>query len=155
MILEECIEFSVFLPNQPGIFAKLSERLTEHGVRIRVFMLYTSYVMNLPDTPVVTGMCKMVVINNEKARQTFEELGFRYREEKGLLLRTQRRTDVLPLILDKLAAAGLNLIDAYGVLPTEDDELLVALSVSDEHKGYELASQLDWSIPDEAPARAK
>lgn len=147
MQLEKCVEFVVSLPNRPGTFAQLSQRLTANQVRIRVFMLYTSYVLNVPDNPVVAGMCKLVVDEDERARKTLRELGFGFREEKGLLLRTPKQADILPIILEKLAAADLNLVDAYGVLPLDGEDLLIVLSVSDEEKGFELASQLDWRIP--------
>jgi hypothetical protein len=144
--LEQCTEFSVALPNRPGSFAQLSQALTEGGVRIRVFMLYTSYIMNLPDMPQVVGTCKLVVDRDDRARVALEELGFRFREERALLLRTLKQVDLMPIILGKLAEAGLNLVDAYGVLPASGEELLVVLSVADPQKGLEIASRLDWSV---------
>jgi hypothetical protein len=68
---------------------------------------------------------------------------------RGLLLRSTSQVDLMPVILKKLAGAGLSLIDAYGVLPTGGEELFVVLTVSDEQKGYEIASRMDWSMGDQ------
>jgi hypothetical protein len=145
--LQECTEFTVPLPNRPGSFAQLSAGLTARGVRIRVFMLYTSFVMNIPDQPQVVGFCKLIVDDHEKARAAFDSLGLKFREERALLLRSTMEGDLMPVILGKLADAGLNLVDAYGVLPSNSEkELLVVLSVSDEKKGHEIATRLDWSV---------
>ena len=88
MRAEKCPEFSVSLPNRPGAFSELSRKLTAHGVRPRVFMLYTSFVMNLPNLPMVSGMCKLVVDDHDKAREALSQLEFRFLEETALLLRT-------------------------------------------------------------------
>jgi hypothetical protein len=145
--LDECTEFSVALPNRPGAFAELSAKLTARGVRLRAFMVYTSFVMNVPDQPQVVGLGKLVADDEGHARAALQESGFRFREQRALLLRSAERRDLMPVILRKLADAGLNLIDAYGVFPRDNQgELLVVLTVSDERKGYEIASRLDWSV---------
>jgi hypothetical protein len=149
---QECTEFTVALPNRPGSFAELSAGLTARGIRIRVFMLYTSFIMNIPDQPQVVGFCKLVVDDDHAGRATLQNLGVKFREEKALLLRSIQQIDPMPVILRKLAEAGLNLIDAYGVLPSSSEqELLVVLSVSDEEKGREIAKRIDWSALEVEP----
>jgi hypothetical protein len=66
------------------MFAELNSKLTQGGVRIRAFMLYTSFVMNVPDIPLVAGICKFVADDGDRAREVLGSLGFKFREEDGL-----------------------------------------------------------------------
>ena len=75
MKAKKAMGFVVSLPNRPGSFADLSKELAARDIDIRAFMLYTSYIMNVPDALQVMGTCKMIVGSDEKARQVFRDLG--------------------------------------------------------------------------------
>jgi len=61
------VEFAVSRRNRP--LAELLEKLAAIQVNIKAFMLYTSFISNIPNVPQVAGVCKMLVDNDEEARK--------------------------------------------------------------------------------------
>jgi len=79
------VEFAVSRRNRP--LAELLEKLAAIQVNIKAFMLYTSFISNIPNVPQVAGVCKMLVDNDEEARKGFRDLNVEFWEEEVLLLR--------------------------------------------------------------------
>ncbi len=148
MKVKKGIEFAVTLSDRPGTLAQLFKKLAALGVNIDAFMLYTSFITNLPQNPQVQGICKILVNNIETARDAFSELGDTFWEEEVLLIRAPDRPGLLATLLDKLAAEGVNVQDGYAsassyASPSSKDEVLITLSVSNIEKGFEILSGTD------------
>ncbi len=51
MQVKEGLEFAVTLTDRPGSLAQLIKKLTATEINIEAFMLYTSYIINIPEVP--------------------------------------------------------------------------------------------------------
>jgi hypothetical protein len=96
------VEFAVSLRNRP--LAELFETLAAIQVNIKAFMLYTSFISNIPNVPQVAGVCKMLVDNEEEARKAFRDLDVEFWEEEVLLLRAPHQPGLFATVLGRLAA---------------------------------------------------
>ena len=131
MRMQRGVQFAVCLPNRPGAFWELSEKLAARDINIIAFMLYnTNYVMNVPNVPLVSGTCKMILDNDQEARKGFRDLGIEFWEQEVILLRAADRPGILATVLERLAEAGLNLKEGYASIPVEEDGVLIVLAVS-------------------------
>jgi hypothetical protein len=133
-------EFAVPLHNDPGSVAELINRLASTQINIKAFMLYTSFIMNIPDVPQVAGVCKMLVDDDEAARKAFRDLNIKFWEEEVLLLRAPDRLGLFATVLERLAEAGLNVKDGYASVPSGQEDVLIVLSVSDIEKSLSIFS---------------
>jgi hypothetical protein len=129
-------EFAVPLHNDPGSVAELINRLASTQINIKAFMLYTSFIMNIPDVPQVAGVCKMLVDDDEAARKAFRDLNIKFWEEEVLLLRAPDRLGLFATVLERLAEAGLG----YASVPSGQEDVLIVLSVSDIEKSLSIFS---------------
>jgi hypothetical protein len=135
MHVTEVTEFAVSLPNRCGSLAELAGRLAARDINIEAFMLYTSFVVAIPDAPVVAGVCKLVLDREDEARSAFTEFGIPFREERVLLLRGPNQPGTLAKALQPLADAGVNVVDGYAsILGTGTGDTSVVLAVSDTPK---------------------
>jgi hypothetical protein len=57
--------------------------------------------MNIPDVPQVAGVCKMLVDNDEAARNAFHNLNIKFWEEKVLLLRAPDRPGLFATVRER------------------------------------------------------
>lgn len=137
MNVKKGIEFAVTLPDRPGALAQLFNKLAVMGVNIDAFMLYTSFIMNVPEVPRTAGLCKILVDNVEQARDAFSELENLSWEEEVLLVRAADRPGLLAKLFDTLAEEGVNVRDGYASAALEN-EVLIVLSVADAEKGFEI-----------------
>ena len=139
MHVSEVTEFAVSLTNRRGSLGELAAKLAGKGININAFMLYTSFVVTIPDAPVVAGVCKLVVDREEDARHAFTEFQIVFREERVLLLRAPNQPGRLAEALGSLAAAEVDVRDGYASLPDETGEVTVVLGVSD-------AARATWAL---------
>jgi len=140
MRVKRGVEFAVSLHNDPGSLAELINRLAATQINIKAFMLYTSFIMNIPDVPQVAGVCKMLVDNDEAARNAFRDLNIKFWEEEVLVLRAPDRPGLFATVLERLAEAGLNLKDGYATVPSGQEDALMVFSVSDVEKSLSIFS---------------
>ena len=131
MRVKRGVEFTVPLHNDPGSLAQLLNQLAATQINIKAFMLYTSFIMNIPNVPLVAGVCKMLVDNNEAARKAFHDLNIKFWEEEVLLLRAPDRPGLFSTVLGRLAEAGLNVKDGYASVPSGQEDVLMVFSVYD------------------------
>ena len=129
MRVKKGVEFAVSLRNRP--LAELLEKLAAIQVNIKAFMLYTSFISNIPNVPQVAGVCKMLVDNEEEARKAFRDLDVEFWEEEVLLLRAPHQPVLFATVLGKLAEAGLNVKDGYASVPSGQEDVLMVFSVYD------------------------
>ncbi len=134
------VEFALSLHNHPGSLAELVNRLAATQINIKAFMVYTSLIMNIPDVPQVAGVCKILVDNNETARNAFRDLNIKFWEEEVLLLRAPDRSGLFSTVLGRLAEAGLNVKDGYASIPSGQEDVLMVFSVSDIEKSLSIFS---------------
>ena len=140
MRVKRAVEFAFSLHNHPGSLAELVNRLAATQINIKAFMVYTSFIMNIPDVPQVAGVCKMLVDNNEAARNAFRDFNIKFWEEEVLLLRAPDRPGLFSTVLEKLAEAGLNVKDGYASIPSGQEDVLMVFSVSDIEKSLSIFS---------------
>ena len=140
MRVKRRVEFAVSLHNDPGSLAELINRLAATQINIKAFMVYTSFIMNIPDVPQVAGVCKMLVDNDEAARNAFRDLNIKFWEEEVLVLRAPDRPGLFATVLERLAEAGLNLKDGYATVPSGQEDALMVLSVSNVEKSLSIFS---------------
>jgi len=129
MRVKKGVEFAVSLRNRR--LAELLEKLVAIQVNIKAFMLYTSFISNIPNVPRVAGVCKMLVDNDEAARKALRDLNVEFWEEEVLLLRAPDRPGLFATVLGRLAEAGLNLKDGYASVPSGQEDVLMVFSVYD------------------------
>ncbi len=140
MRVKRGVEFVVSLHNDPGSLAELINRLASTQINIKAFMLYTSFIMNIPNVPLVAGVCKMLVDNNEAARKAFRDLNIKFWEEEVLLLRVPDRPGLFATVLGRLADAGLNVKDGYASVPSGPEDVLMVFSVYDIEESLSIFS---------------
>ncbi len=140
MRVKRGVEFAVPLHVDPGSLAELINKLAATQINIKAFMLYTSFIMNIPDVPQVAGVCKLLVDNDEAARNAFHDLNIKFWEENVLLLRAPDRPGLFSTVLGRLAEAGLNVKDGYASIPSGQEDVLMVLSVSDIEKSLSIFS---------------
>ena len=129
MRVKKGVEFAVSLRNRR--LAELLEKLVAIQVNIKAFMLYTSFISNIPNVPRVAGVCKMLVDNDEAARKALRDLNVEFWEEEVLLLRAPDRPGLFATVLGRLAEAGLNVKDGYASVPSGQEDVLMVFSVYD------------------------
>ena len=129
MRVKKGVEFAVSLRNRP--LAELLEKLAAIQVNIKAFILYTSFITNIPNVPKVAGVCKMLVDNDEEARKAFRDLNVEFWEEEVLLLRAPDQPGLFATVLGRLAEAGLNVKDGYACVPSGQEDVLMVFSVYD------------------------
>ncbi len=139
MQVKEGVEFAVTLTDRPGSLAQLIKKLTATGVSIEAFMLYTSYIINIPKVPRAAGICKLLVDNVEKARDALKELDVMFWEEKVVLVRVPDRQGLLLSLLERLSEGGVNLRDGYASA-SSGEEVLIVLSVSNTEQALSVLS---------------
>ncbi len=138
MRVKKGVEFAVSLRNRR--LAELLEKLVAIQVNIKAFMLYTSFISNIPNVPRVAGVCKMLVDNDEAARKALRDLNVEFWEEEVLLLRAPDRPGLFATVLGRLAEAGLNLKDGYASVPSGQEDVLMVFSVYDIEKSLSIFS---------------
>ncbi len=139
MQVKEGVEFAVTLTDRPGSLAQLIKKLTATEINIEAFMLYTSYIINIPEVPRAAGICKLLVDNVEKARDALKELDLMFWEEKVLLVRVPDRQGLLLSLLERLSEGGVNLKDGYASA-SSGEEVLIVLSVSNTEQALSVLS---------------
>ncbi len=138
MRVKKGVEFAVSLRNRR--LAELLEKLAAIQVNIKAFMLYTSFISNIPNVPKVAGVCKMLVDNDEAARKALRDLNVEFWEEEVLLLRAPDRPGLFATVLGRLAEAGLNVKDGYASVRSGQEDVLMVFSVYDIEKSLSIFS---------------
>ncbi len=138
MRVKKGVEFAVSLRNRR--LAELLEKLAAIQVNIKAFMLYTSFISNIPNVPKVAGVCKMLVDNDEAARKALRDLNVEFWEEEVLLLRAPDRPGLFATVLGRLADAGLNVKDGYASVRSGQEDVLMVFSVYDIEKSLSIFS---------------
>lgn len=97
-------QISVFLENRAGRLAEVSAILAEAGVNIRA--------LSLADTSDF-GVLRLIVDNNEKARETLKNAGFTVGITNVVAVEVEDRPGGLHKILDVLFKSGINVEYMY------------------------------------------
>lgn len=97
-------QISVFLENRAGRLAEVSAILAEAGVNIRA--------LSLADTSDF-GVLRLIVDNNEKARETLKNAGFTVGKTNVVAVEVEDRPGGLHKILDVLFKSGINVEYMY------------------------------------------
>ncbi len=100
-------EFQLTVRNQPGSFAKVAAALAEVGVGIEV-----AAGMGRRGE----GLIRLVADDPEKARQVLNSLGVSFEEKDVLVVDVGGHPHELADVLDRLAAADVNVESVYAAV---------------------------------------
>lgn len=115
-------EFTIHLANRPGQLAGLAKVMSDGGVNIDALAAFGVGEL---------GVVRMVVSDAEVARRVINEAGLVFEERRVLTTLLSHRPGALATLTQSLADAGVN-IDGLYVLHSHDDEIELAIAVSDE-----------------------
>ena len=115
-------EFTIHLANRPGQLAGLAKVMSDGGVNIEALAAFGVGEL---------GVVRMVVSDAEVARRVINEAGLVFEERRVLTTLLSHRPGALAALTQSLADAGVN-IDGLYVLHSHDDEIELAIAVSDE-----------------------
>ncbi|SMC17399.1 Uncharacterized conserved protein, contains tandem ACT domains [Desulfacinum hydrothermale DSM 13146] len=109
-------QISVFLENKAGRLAEVTRILSEAGVNIRA--------LSLADTSDF-GILRLIVNDNEKAKQALKEGGFTVGKTDVVAVEVQDRPGGLHRILDILRKAGINVEYMYAFVQQSGDNAVI------------------------------
>jgi len=113
-------EFRISLPNEPGQLARVSEALGRRGVNI----------LSVAAIGAVNPVITLVADQEDKTRETLEELGLSFKEVELLTVDVPHRPGELGTLAKKMGDADINIESIY-LLEESGGEVKVALTVSD------------------------
>jgi hypothetical protein len=126
-------QLSVFVEDQPGTLAAVSNLLGKHDINI--------YALSLAEG-LGHGYVRMVVDKHEEAMSVFREADELTLERDVILLELSNRPGSLGCIAGTLAAAGINLDYAYCAGGPSVDKGLVVVRVDNSEKALKVLQQL-------------
>jgi len=118
--MEEKKEFRISLPNEPGQLARVSEALGGRGVNI----------LSVAGIGAANAVITLVADQEDKTRETLEELGLSFEEVELLTVDVPHRPGELGTLARKMGDADIN-IDSIYLLEESGGEVKIALTVSD------------------------
>lgn len=115
-------QLTVFVPNQPGQLAKLSEALALKGVNIEDFDV---------ESHGAEGMISLTVDRYDAALRALRDAGYRAVTQDTLLIRLEDKPGALAAIAVRLKDAGIDLRSMHIVKRTEN--VSIASLVADDN----------------------
>ncbi len=109
-------QISIFLENRTGRLAEVTSILSEAGVNIRA--------LSVADTSDF-GVLRMIVNNNEKARQGLKDNGFAIGTHDVVAVEVTDEPGGLHRILDLLGQSGLNVEYMYAFVRQSGDNAIM------------------------------
>ena len=126
-------QLSVFVEDQPGTLAAVSNLLGKNDINI--------YALSLAEG-LGHGYVRMVVDKHEEAMKVFREADELTMERDVILLELSNRPGSLGRVAGTLAAAGVNLEYAYCAGGPSVDKGLVVVRVDNSEKALKVLQQL-------------
>ena len=115
-------QLTVFVPNQPGQLAKLSEALALKGVNIEDFDV---------ESHGAEGMISLTVDRYDAALRALRDAGYRAVTQDTLLIRLEDKPGALAAVAVRLKDAGIDLRSMHIVKRTEN--VSIASLVADDN----------------------
>ena len=126
-------QLSIFVEDQPGTLAAVSNLLGRHGINI--------YALSLAEG-LGHGYVRMVVDKHEEAMKVFREADELTLERDVILLELSNQPGSLGRVAGTLAEAGVNLDYAYCASGPSVDKGLVVVRVGNLEKALKVLQQL-------------
>jgi len=123
-------QLSIFVQNKVGSLGDLSTAFSEAGVNIRAF----SVVDDLE-----WGIVKVVVDDQEKAKEILHNLGLMYGDSQVLTVEVPNHPGSLAELAKSLAKKKINIEQAYATASGEKS--LLVLATTDDKKANSLLSK--------------
>ncbi len=125
-------QISVFLENRAGRLAEVSAILAEAGVNIRA--------LSLADTSDF-GVLRLIVNNNEKARETLKKAGFTVGKTNVVAVEVEDRPGGLHKILDVLFKSGINVEYMYAFVQQSGNNAVMIFRFDQTEKALKVLSE--------------
>jgi len=123
--VENCIQFSVFLANKPGVLSQLFRSLAKAKVNITTLAMMDSSEQ---------GVLRMIVEDPRKARAVLKKLEMFNTETEVLAVTLPNRPGAAADLCEKLSAAHMNLAYMYCAGGSAKGKTVVVLRVPDIKK---------------------
>ena len=127
-------QISVFLENRAGRLAEVSAILAEAGVNIRA--------LSLADTSDF-GVLRLIVDNNEKARETLKNAGFTVGKTNVVAVEVEDRPGGLHKILDVLFRSEINVEYMYAFVQQSGSNAVMIFRFDQTEKAMKVLSEND------------
>ena len=125
-------QISVFLENQPGALSEVTQILGESGVNIRA--------LSLADTKDF-GILRLIVNDNEKARQTLDQKGFTVRKTDVVAVEVPDRPGGLAAIIKILAEAKINVEYLYAFVQQSGQNAIIIFRFDETDRAIAVLSE--------------
>ncbi len=125
-------QISVFLENRAGRLAEVSAILAEAGVNIRA--------LSLADTSDF-GVLRLIVDNNEKARETLKNAGFTVGKTNVVAVEVEDRPGGLHKILDVLFKSGINVEYMYAFVQQSGNNAVMIFRFDQTGKAIDVLTE--------------
>ena len=125
-------QISVFLENRAGRLAEVSAILAEAGVNIRA--------LSLADTSDF-GVLRLIVDNNEKARETLKNAGFTVGKTSVVAVEVEDRPGGLHRILDVLFKSGINVEYMYAFVQQSGSNAVMIFKFDQTEKAMQVLAE--------------
>lgn len=124
-------QLAIFVQNKVGSLGDLSAAFSKSGINIRAFTVVDDLDW---------GIVKIVVDDDEKAREILHNLGLMYGESQVLTVTVPNNPGTLAKLSEKLAKKKINIEQAYAT--AAGDNSLLVLATTDNKKANSLLSKL-------------
>lgn len=118
-------QFSIFLINQPGVMAAVTEALSAAGVNL--------FALSLSDSG-EHGVLRVVTTNPDKTREVLRETHDRWTETDVLVVPIGNEPGAFGQAAKKISDAGVNTLYAYCTANPEADVTTAIFKVVDPEK---------------------
>ena len=125
-------QISVFLENKPGALSEVTQILGESGVNIRA--------LSLADTKDF-GILRLIVNDNEKARQTLDQKGFTVRKTDVVAVEVPDRPGGLAAIMKILAEAKINVEYLYAFVQQSGQNAIIIFRFDETDRAIAVLSE--------------
>lgn len=125
-------QISVFLENKPGALSEVTQILGESGVNIRA--------LSLADTKDF-GILRLIVNDNEKARQTLDQKGFTVRKTDVVAVEVPDRPGGLAAIIKILAEAKINVEYLYAFVQQSGQNAIIIFRFDETDRAIAVLSE--------------
>lgn len=139
-------QFTVFLVNKPGVLAHVCQRLADDRLNITAMSMMDS---------TEHGVLRLVVEEPERARRTLSSLDLPTTETSVLLVTLPNRPGAISDVLERLAAAHINVNYAYCTTGARGGKTLGIFRVSDPQKASRLLAERKPRRKEGVPIRAE
>ncbi len=130
-------QISVFLENKAGRLSEVTRILAEAGVNIRA--------LSLADTSDF-GILRLIVNNNEKAREALKENGFTVGKTDVVAVEVGDRPGGLHKILDILYRANVNVEYMYAFVQQSGDHAVIIFRFDNLEEAVKILAQNDIKV---------